>query len=89
VATFIALRAGDVPMTPDGEGWEHLARVLQAEAAAVQGGGRAGVTLLGRGGVLARLLCPSAPALQGVVHALWASCRQRLFGLPPARLRKL
>lgn len=85
----IARRAGDVPMTPDGEGWEQLARVLEAEAAAAQGGGRAGVTLLGRGGVLARLLCPSAPALQGVVHALWASCRQRLFGLPPARLRKL
>jgi hypothetical protein len=39
--------------------------------------------------VLARLLCPSAPALQAAVHALWAAGRRLLLGLPPARLRKL
>lgn len=81
-ATFLAMR-------PAGEGWDELARALQKEVDAVQTGGRAGVTTLGRGGVLARLLCPSAPALQAAVHALWAACRQRLLDLPPARLRKL
>ena len=81
-ATFLALR------TASG-GWEDQARALQSEADAVQAGGRVGVTTLGRGGLLARLLCPSAPALQAVVRALWAGCRQRLLGLPPACLRKL
>ena len=81
-ATFLAMR-------PAGGGWDELARALQNEVDAVQAGGRAGVTTLGRGGVLARLLCPSAPALQAAVHTLWGACRRRLLGLPPARLRKL
>jgi urease accessory protein len=81
VATFVAMR-------PAGEGWEALAGALQAELEAAATGGRAGVTTLGRGGVLARLLCPSAPALQAAVEASWAVCRRRLLGLPPARLRK-
>jgi urease accessory protein len=81
-ATFLAMR-------PAGRGWEDLARALQAEVDTAQTGGRAGVTTLGRGGVLARLLCPSAPALHAAVSALWAVCRRRLLGLPPARLRKL
>jgi urease accessory protein len=85
----IALRAAGVALRAGGEGWAELAEALQVEADAAQAGGRAGVTTLGRGGVLVRLLCPSAPALQAVVHALWAACRQRLLGLPPARLRKL
>ena len=85
-ATFLAMRpAGPAPQ-PD---WEDLARVLQAVAGAAQGGSRVGVTTLGRGGVLARLLCPTAPALHDVVHALWPRCRRRLLDLPPARLRKL
>jgi urease accessory protein len=82
VATFVALR-------PAGAGWEDLAGALQVAVDEVRAGGRAGVTTLGRGGVLARILCPSAPALQTIVHALWAGCRRRLLGLPPARLRKL
>ena len=86
VATFLAMRPAGLAAPPD---WADLAGVLQAEADAGQAGGRAGVTTLGRGGVLARLLCPSAPALQAVVHALWGACRQRLLGLAPARLRKL
>jgi urease accessory protein len=85
-ATFLAMRPAGPATQPD---WEDLARVLQTDAGAVQAGGRAGVTTLGRGGVLARLLCPSAPALHDVVHALWATCRRRLLGLSPARLRKL
>ena len=85
-ATFLAMRSAG-PATQ--AGWDDLAGALQADAEAVRAGGRVGVTTLGRGGVLARLLCPSAPALQAVVHALWARCRQRLLGLPPARLRKL
>jgi urease accessory protein len=81
-ATFVA-------MQPAGEAWEELGRALQEAVDAAGGGGRAGVTMLGRGGVLARLLCPSAPALQAVVQALWAAARRRLLGLSAARLRKL
>lgn len=81
-ATFLALR-------PGGEAWDDLARALQADVDAAGLPGRVGVTTLGRGGVLARLLCPSAPALQAMVHALWAGSRARLLGLAPARLRKL
>lgn len=88
VATFVAMRPAGVAMRPAGVGWEALAGALRAEAEAAAIGGRAGVTTLGRGGVLARLLCPSAPALQAAVEALWAVCRRRLLGLPPARLRK-
>ena len=81
-ATFLAMR-------PAGEGWEELAGVLQTAVDAAGVVGRAGVTTLGRGGVLARVLCPSAPALAAAVQALWAACRRRLLGLPAARLRKL
>ena len=81
-ATFLAMR-------PAAEGWEDLAGALLAAVDAAGAGGRAGVTTLGRGGVLARLLCPSAPALQAAVRALWAEGRRRLLGLPPAHLRKL
>jgi urease accessory protein len=80
-ATFLALR-------PAGDGWPDLARALQLDLDAVGNAGRGGVTTLGRGGVLARLLCPSAPALQAAVRALWATARRRMLGLPPAHLRK-
>jgi urease accessory protein len=88
-ATFLAMRPAGLAMRPAGEGWEALVGALQAAVNAAGVGGRAGVTTLGRGGVLTRLLCPSAPALQVAVHALWTECRRRLLGLPPARLRKL
>ena len=81
-ATFAALR-------PAAVGWGELAVALQGVVGTAGGDGRAGVTTLGRGGVLARLLCRSAPALHAAVEALWATCRRRLLGLPPARLRKL
>jgi urease accessory protein len=82
MATFVAMRTAE-------EDWEALSGALQGAVDTAGAGGRAGVTTLGRGGVLARLLCPSAPALQAAVQALWAACRRRLLGLPPARLRKL
>jgi urease accessory protein UreH len=47
------------------------------------------VTRLARGGVLARVLAPSAPALQRAVTALWAAARHALLGWPPLALRKL
>ena len=82
VATFVALRPGRSE-------WDQLVGTLQAVLDPGAAGGRAGVSTLGRGGVLARLLCPSAPALAASVEALWAACRRHLLGLPPARLRKL
>jgi urease accessory protein len=82
VATFAAIR-------PGGEGWDDLARSLQADLDGRAADCRAAVTTLGRGGVLARLLCASAPALQSCTQALWARSRQGLLGLPAARLRKL
>ena len=92
VGTFLALRAGEVadrPAEPGQRCWEELAGALQVDLAAAAPAARVGVTTLGRGGVLARLLCPSAPALAAGVEALWARCRQSLLGLPPLRLRKL
>ncbi len=69
--------------------WEAAARGLEADLGAEPCGARVGVTALGRGGVLARVLAPSAPALIGAGEALWAASRRRLFDLPPLRLRKL
>jgi urease accessory protein len=78
IATFVAIR-------PAEESWNDLEAALRAALAAQP----AGVSVLGRGGVIARLLCPSAPVLQASVEALWGVCRRRLLGLAPARLRKL
>ncbi len=82
LATFVAL-------SPSADGWDDLAQELWASADALGSGARFGVSLLGRGGLLVRLLCPSAPALDLSVHTLWACCRRRLFGLGPLALRKL
>jgi urease accessory protein len=82
VATVAAIR-------PDRREWEALARALQDDVAVAAAGCRAGVTTLGRGGVLARVLSPSAPALHAAVEALWVRCRRELLGLAPLRLRKL
>jgi urease accessory protein len=87
VATFVAIQPAGFAVQSVKEGWDDLAGSLHAVLEAVAGG-RAGVSVLGRGGVLARLLCPSAPVLRASVEALWAVCRRRLLGLPPARLRK-
>jgi urease accessory protein len=82
VGTFAALRAGDAP-------WPELADALADDLPRAAPEARSGVTVLGRGGILARLLCPSAPVLDALVRAIWARCRERLLGLPPLDLRKL
>lgn len=81
VATLTAL-------APARDGWDALATELQTtlDAGAV---GRCGVSPLARGGLAARLLLPSAPALAAAVDATWALCRRRLLGRPPLPLRKL
>jgi urease accessory protein len=88
VATFVAVRAaGAAPEA--GRLWDDLGGALGDDLAAVAPQCRAGVTTLGRGGLLARLLCPSAPVLSACVAALWTRCRHRLLGLEPLALRKL
>lgn len=82
VATIVAIR-------PDRAGWGGLLESLHDDLVAVAPDCRAGVTSLARGGVLARLLCPSAPSLQAGVQGLWTRLRRELLGLPPLRLRKL
>jgi len=52
------------------------------------GGATGGVAPLVRGGALVRCLAASAPALTGLLDALWAAARRELLGLPPLRLRK-
>jgi urease accessory protein len=90
VATFAAIRGGGTgKWGGDGQAWDDLARALQDDLDSAGPECRAGVTRLGRGGVLARVLCPGAPALQVCVEALWARCRRELLGLGPLRLRKL
>jgi len=82
----VALRAGE---PTSGAGWGELAEAVQDDLAPVAPDCRAGVTTLGRGGALVRLLCPTAPALSACVAAVWARCRLRLLGLGPLGLRKL
>jgi urease accessory protein len=68
-----------------------LAELAVAVAGALAVGApdaRAGVTTLARGGVVARLLAPSAPTLQRAVEVAWACCRAGLWGLGPLALRK-
>jgi len=76
-------------LAPSHAGLEELAAAV---ADALVGGApdaRAGVTTLARGGVVARILAPSAPALQRAVEASWATYRMGLWRLPPLILRKL
>ena len=64
---------------------EALADVLASSAIEA----RSGVTPLARGGVLVRILAPSAPAMQWAIGATWAACRDRLWELPAQILRKM
>ncbi len=82
VATFVA-------MAPAREEWDRLTDELVAVVDAARLDARVGVTPLGRGGLLARLLCPSAPVLHEAVGALWTVARHRLLGLEALCLRKL
>ena len=48
-----------------------------------------GVTALARGGVLVRILAPSAPAMQRSIEVAWGCCRDWLWSMPPQILRKM
>lgn len=90
IATFAAVGSatgGD--LAGRRPGWEAVASELTARAAALADDARVGVSALGRGGVLARVLAHSAPALLEATDALWTVSRRRLFDLPPLSLRKL
>jgi urease accessory protein len=81
VASFVAARSGSAD-------WDGVSRALHEVLGATGAGVQAGVTMLGRGGVIARLLCASAPALRAGVDALWAGSRRLLLGKDPLDLRK-
>ena len=66
-----------------------LAGALAERLASLALEARAGVTPLARGGVLVRILAPSAPAMQRAIEAAWAGCREWLWGLPSQLLRKM
>ncbi len=82
IATFVGV-------APSRQGWDQLAEELCAAADTARLGADFAVTPLGRGGLLARLLCPSAPALQQAVWTLWTLTHRRLLGLETPSLRKL
>jgi len=82
VATFLAL-------APSRDGWGALADHLSGAVGMSWRDERFAVTALGRGGILARLLCSSAQTLHEVATMLWDLTRHRLLGLGPLRLRKL
>jgi urease accessory protein len=76
-------------LAPAHAGLDALGEALTRTLAGLAAGVTAGVTALARGGIVARILAPSAPALQRAVDASWATCRHNLWGLPPLALRKL
>jgi urease accessory protein len=78
-----------VCLAPSHVGLDGLAADLTSALAVGAPDERAGVTTLARGGVVARILAPSAPALQRAVEVSWATCRLRLWRLPPLLLRKM
>jgi urease accessory protein len=65
-----------------------LAGALGDHLASLALDAHAGVTPLARGGVLVRVLAPSAPAMQRTIEAAWSCCREWLWTLPPRLLRK-
>ena len=66
-----------------------LAGAIGASLSSASAESRTGVTALTRGGVLVRILAPSAPAMQRSIESAWGSCRDWLWSLPPQRLRKM
>jgi len=81
VATFLCVAPAEPRLTD-------LVQGLAEDIARPEGEARAGITPLARGGVLVRILAGSAPAMQRTIAQAWASCRSRLWGLPPKALRK-
>jgi urease accessory protein len=59
-----------------------------SEALAAVPGVRGGTGSLARGGILARCLAQSAPALGDAVHAVWEAVRSAALGAAPVELRK-
>ncbi len=74
---------------PSRDDWRDLGAELSAVIETQCLEVRFGATALARGGLLARLLCPTAPILHEAVAALWNVARRRLLGLGPIALRKL
>jgi urease accessory protein len=82
VGTFVAAQ-------PALDAWGDRSQALSDAVARARLDMRFAVMPLGRGGLLARLLCPSAPVLEKAVAALWSFTRRDLLGLDPLCLRKL
>jgi urease accessory protein len=82
LATFVAV-------APSRTDWGELADAWLASIEAQHMEAGCGVTLLARGGLLARLLCETAPTLHRAIHTLWSVTRLRLLGLNAFSLRKL
>jgi urease accessory protein len=66
-----------------------LERALAERLVVRAGEAAVGVTTLGRGGVVARILAATAPALHRLVGSAWAAGRAELWSLPPQLLRKM
>jgi len=82
LATFVAT-------APSRADWGDLADEWLAAIEGQHLHARCGVTLLARGGLLARILCDTAPTLYQTAHGLWTVTRSRLLGLTAINLRKL
>ena len=82
LATFVAV-------APSRDDWAELGEELFATIETQRLDAQFGVTPLARGGLLARLLCSTAPILHEAVRLLWSLTRRRLLGLEPIALRKL
>jgi urease accessory protein len=87
-AEGMAYVATVVCLAPAHAGLDELSIALADALAANAPDARAGVTTLARGGVVARILAPSAPGLYRAIERAWACCRSRLWGLSPLALRK-
>ena len=77
-----------VALAPERPHWDDLAARLGRIGVGADDA-VAGATLLSRGGVLARVLARTAPALRACLDALWSETRRSLLGLDPLDLRKL
>ena len=84
--SYVATLVAAAPARHD---WNELARDLEGAVEKLQDRARVAATLLSRGGLIVRILCPSAPTLYEVVDAVWSATRLLLLGLGPLRLRKL
>jgi len=76
-------------LAPAHQALADLERAIAGILAAPTGEGTVAVTALSRGGVVARILAATAPAMQSLIARTWAACRAELWALPPQRLRKM